>query len=115
VAAQPSGSLFRQAKAARLDPPAHHWGFRSENVRFGSKAEVALSHGDVRYTPNSDHSGITAKWSLSANSGHLRFLRRSVLRRLVARVYFSATGRESSDANVPIFAAFLLLRISILL
>jgi hypothetical protein len=70
---------------------------------------------NVRYAFDSDHSTAQFVCPLSANSGHLRFLRRSVLRRLVARVYFSATGRESSDANVPIFAAFLLLRISILL
>ena len=40
------------------------------NVRFGSKADIPASQSDVRFTPESGHSGARSKCPLSAISGH---------------------------------------------
>jgi hypothetical protein len=59
----------RAAKAARDD------------VRFGSKADIALAKSDVRFTPKSGHREVRLGCPLCAKSGHsqldlaiLRFL-----------------------------------------
>ena len=38
------------------------------NVRFGSKADIPASQSDVRFTPESGHSGARSKCPLSAKA-----------------------------------------------
>ncbi len=43
---------------------------RSDDVRFGSKADIRACVGHVRFTPESGHSQRRLRCPLSANSGH---------------------------------------------
>ena len=40
------------------------------DVAYGSKAEIATSPGDVRFTPKSGHRKSRFKCPISVNSGH---------------------------------------------
>ena len=40
------------------------------NVRFGSKADISAFNSNVRFTPNSGHSGRQSACPLCATSGH---------------------------------------------
>jgi len=54
--------------------PGIVWGFlfrdRVVDVRFGSKADMTLSHSDVCFTPGSGHSSVRRKCPLSAHIRH---------------------------------------------
>jgi hypothetical protein len=63
----------------------------ASHVRFGSIADVTLSHCDVRSYPESRHATAVAECPLSAISGHRDFLRHSVLRKLSAGTQDCAT------------------------
>jgi hypothetical protein len=41
-----------------------------ENVRFGSKADIAAAPINVRFTPESGHSAARSRCPLCANNGH---------------------------------------------
>jgi hypothetical protein len=43
---------------------------RGVNVRFGSKADIAVHSSDVRFTPKSGHRLSASECALAAKSGH---------------------------------------------
>jgi hypothetical protein len=53
----PFGEL--PASAIRQNPTFARQGGNSFNVRFGSKADIGLSHIDVRYSPKSGHASVS--------------------------------------------------------
>ena len=61
-------SVLRVAAAKKC--ARSKFGLRGANVRFGSKADIAVGPHEIRFTPESGHRNSVAQCPLCAKSGH---------------------------------------------